>query len=128
MRFFAKNRRAQTWWVLLAFLMGVLAPTVTRAVNSSTSAGIALEICTSSGVKVITVSSSDTELNTLGKVQLDQCMYCILHGDLHALLGDDFVIKGVRSDFGVYTAPYFSADLPVFVWSVAYPRAPPATV
>jgi len=128
MNFLAKHRIVQVWVVMLTFLFGVLAPTVSRAIEYRQGLSDSIEICTTSGSKLIKLDSDGKRQSTPAMAGMDHCMYCTTHTDVHALPGPAALVIAALAGRDVYPSLYYSAAVTPHAWSAAYPRAPPARV
>lgn len=135
------RRRLYCWIALCAMLLGALAPTLSRALGAgeglAKAAGFWLEVCSASGNHLVTLSVAEVALYADhaavpadeggdGAGVLNACPYCasaltvfdlphagrtpVLAAAADRLLPDRFLLS----------------PRPLFAWSAARPRAPPA--
>lgn len=111
---------------MLTFLFSVLAPTLTRALEYQQGKGSTIEICSTSGSKLIQLDSQGEPRSTPAKAALDHCLFCVTHSPLYALPASGTLMPAASSGRAPYPARYYSAAVTAHAWSAAYPRAPPA--
>lgn len=111
---------------MLTFLFSVLAPTLTRALEYQQGTGSTIEICTTSGSKLIQLDSQGEPRSTPAKAALDHCLFCLTHSPLYALPATGTLVLAASSGRAPYPARYYTAAVTAHAWSAAYPRAPPA--
>ncbi|MRX06257.1 DUF2946 domain-containing protein [Pseudoduganella sp. FT25W] len=117
MLYFVKRQTLHIWIAILGVLFAALAPTVSHALASTTTAALA-EMCT--------VDSGAKKAPTNIMHGMEHCAYCVMHGGAPALppsaLGGFAVIGG--HDF--YPPLFYTAPQPLHTWRAASPRGPPA--
>ncbi len=111
---------------MLTFLFGVLAPTLTRALEYRQGTTSTIEICSTSGSKLIKLDSQGKPLSTPAKAGIEHCLYCATHSPLYALPASGKLLLASTAGRAPYPPRYYSAAVTPHAWSAAYPRAPPA--
>ena len=121
-------RRLFSWIVSATILCGALTPVMSHAQPGQGGKRFH-EVCTAKGVQRIPVQD-EPPLRGKGSSEhkvMQHCLFCVSHAGTQGLLPPaDFVLRlpayGLRS----YPPRYFNASRPLFAWTVAQPRAPPA--
>lgn len=132
MRVSFQIRRLQVWLACVAILLNALAPSISHALDSLQGKSAAwVEICSMEGSRFVTMaidhapSSGDSTTNP--QLQAAQhCLFCASHvGDL-ALPASAMAV--LMPDLGPALLPplFYHAPHPLFSWTAANPRAPPA--
>ncbi|MFC0166962.1 DUF2946 domain-containing protein [Pseudoduganella danionis] len=125
MNFFAQRRLLQVWIVMLTFLFGLVAPSITRALEYQQGRSSSIEICTTSGTKLIKLDGDGQRESTPAKASIEHCLYCATHSPLLALPATGTLVLPAVSGRTLYPARYYSSAYTAHVWSAANPRAPP---
>jgi hypothetical protein len=123
------RNRSIAWIAFFAILLSALAPTVSRYLATFEGTPPAfMEICstrsdaqTSAGLPAAPDGSSDP-------LKVDRCVYCVMHGHLHALLPAGLALVFLPLLRHGFPSLFFSAPTPLHVWSSALARAPPASL
>lgn len=126
MNFFAKRRILQVWVVMLTFLFGVLAPTVSRALEYRQGLSTSIEICSASGTKLIKLNSAGQPEPASSKLSMDHCLYCASHSQPAPPPASAALALALLAGRDLYPTLYYRAPATLHAWSAAYPRAPPA--
>jgi hypothetical protein len=123
---FLKRKRMQVWIACLAILLNALAPSLSHALMTGPSN--MMEICSAAGTRWMAVdlaadastgSSTDTALH-----HAQHCPFCVTHADLLDLpQSASFAVDGGHD---LFPALFYRSPTPLFSWSAANPRAPPA--
>lgn len=114
-------------------VLGVLAPTLSRAMAAGTSGATLAEVCTPAGIEWVAMTRSPTDVGSPQPVHpdgdiahaLDHCHYCVTP------LGNGLPSANhTPASFAVTGAAllpplFLSAPRPLFAWSPLHPRAPP---
>lgn len=124
------TRRLLTVWIaLLAVLFGALAPSVSHALAAQRG-GTArwAELCGVNGVKRVLVAAETPQAPQRDLLQhhVEHCPYCATHGGAVALPPPAAISFAVIGGRDVYPSLYYRAPAPLFPWSAARPRGPPA--
>lgn len=117
-----------SWLTLLAMLVGVLAPTVSHAVQSRQAGFNWIEVCTAQGSAWVSRQDQPTGRNSSIPMSsahmLEHCPYCALHAEGWAPPPSVWAV-----DFRpvVFEAPrlFWVAPRTLHAWLAAQPRAPP---
>lgn len=125
MNFLAKRRILQVWLVMLTFLFGVLAPTVSRALEYRQGSN-SIEICSASGTKLIKLDRDSQPEPSSPLSGMDHCLYCTAHSHPAGVPVTTAPVLPLLAGRDIYPALYYDAAVTQLVWSAAYPRAPPA--
>jgi len=118
---------AYAWIAALAILFNALAPVVSHAMSLSAPAARQVEVCTAMGIEMLPMASepghhsSDTLLKGLM-----HCAYCAPHAGSFALPPAAVAPLAVVGGHDAYPPLFYRAPRPLFPWSFAQPRAPPA--
>jgi len=118
------------WIASFAILLAALAPSISHAIAVAKGADVSwLEICTTDGAKVIKVAGQQSPASPSSSekgMQSGHCPFCFTHADSVALLPMAPLDMPVVS--GTYHFPtlFYQSSHPLFAWSSAQPRAPPA--
>jgi hypothetical protein len=127
---FLRRTRLHIWIACFAILLNALAPSVSHALAALRGAPTLVEVCSVAGSKMVAVdqaapdgapSSSDSVLH-----HLEHCPYCINHAGSAMpppALPTPFAVRGGHD---VFPSLFYHAPTPLFSWSAANPRAPPA--
>jgi len=114
------------WVAMLGLVFGALAPAVSHAMAASNPAGARVEVCTMEGMKTIVVDREQPAGGATADHLFEHCPYCTLHGGA-ALPPPSLSPAFILSPAGDTHPPlFFQAARPLFQWSAANPRAPPA--
>lgn len=120
----SRLHRLTAWLACLAMAFAVLAPSISRA----TAVGGWTEICTSAGMKLVKLADDDgTRLPSGSLMQGEHCPFCAHHADL---AGPVPQAPAMAHPIGLgETVPrlFLQAPRPLFTWTPAQSRAPPAT-
>jgi len=120
---------AYAWIAALAILFNALAPVVSHAMSLASTRVAQVEVCTAMGIEMMPMasapgtgpSSSDALLKGLM-----HCAYCTPHAGAFALLPPAPPMLAVLGGHDAYPPLFYRAPRPLFQWSFAQPRAPPA--
>ncbi|MDN4059546.1 DUF2946 domain-containing protein [Massilia sp. YIM B02769] len=122
---------AYAWIAALAILFNALAPVVSHAMSLASSRVAQVEVCTAMGIEMMPLasapgadspsSSSDAMLKGLM-----HCAYCTPHAGAFALLPPVPAMFAVLGGHDAYPPLFYRAPRPLFQWTFAQPRAPPA--
>jgi hypothetical protein len=128
MQRFAKTKVLPAWIALLAFLFGVLAPTVSHAIAASMPQAQAAEVCTSTGIKLVAPVLSNKAGPASGAVLKGfmHCDFCATHAGSFALLPQSKLALAVPDGNELFPSLFYQSPTPLFAWTLAKSRAPPA--
>jgi hypothetical protein len=127
MQRFAKTKVLPAWIALLAFLFGVLAPTVSHAIATSLPQAQAAEVCTSTGIKLVAPDSGHKAKPGSGPVVkgFNHCAFCATHAGTFALLPPSGLVPAVPHGNDLFPSLFYQSPTPLFAWTLAKSRAPP---
>lgn len=128
-----KRRMLCAWVACLAILFSALAPSISHAMTAaaSSSAGAAanapglMAICSSNGAPAAAPAAVDQHPAAL-QHHLEHCAYCMSHGGALALLPTSAHVFPLLAGYDLYPTLFYRAPAPLFSWSAASPRGPPA--
>lgn len=128
MQRFAKTKLLPAWIALLAFLFGVLAPTVSHAIGASLGQAQVAEVCTSTGIKLLAPAAGDKARPTSASLLKGfvHCDFCGTHAGSFALLPQAKLVLAVPDGHGLFPSLFYQSPTPLFAWTLAKSRAPPA--
>ncbi|WP_305822562.1 DUF2946 domain-containing protein [Massilia brevitalea] len=119
---------AYAWIAALAILFNALAPVVSHSLSMASSTARQVEICTAMGIEMVPMadeSSSPSSSDALLKGFM-HCAYCAPHAGAFALLPPAAAMAAVLGGHDAYPPLFYRAPQPLFGWSSAQPRGPPA--
>lgn len=123
MRLSDKRNVLHLWIAILALLFSAIAPAVSHAMSAASGVP-GLEMCTIDGVKPPPAKSlSDAILHAF-----EHCPYCAAHATPPALPPPSAWHFPLQRAQPIFPALYYYSPSPLFAWSTANPRAPPAAV
>ncbi|CDG83149.1 putative uncharacterized protein [Janthinobacterium agaricidamnosum NBRC 102515 = DSM 9628] len=116
------------WIACLAILFSALAPSISHALAAAASGGrgpVLAEICSADGVQYASLSDSghpgpDTAMD------MQHCPYCATHAGSFALLPPSLARFSAIGGHDVYPVLFYDPPQPLFSWTAARPRGPPA--
>jgi hypothetical protein len=134
----AFRQRFFTWIAIVAMMVSALAPAISRAMGPDENGRYFIEVCSAAGMHRIALTADEAAFYGGQAVpaddgeggnapMLDHCPYCSASFNLPMLPAADrmpvFAVAGSQS------APklFFVSPRPLFAWSSAHPRAPPAS-
>jgi len=123
------------WIACLAILFNAFVPVVSHALNASSASfasaanGATMEVCTAMGIEMLPMAlpdqdgkrSSDKLLKTL-----THCGYCATHAGSHGLPPQPAAVFAVLGGHDAFPPLYYTSPRPLFLWTPAQSRAPPA--
>lgn len=129
------TRRFAAWIACFAILLAALAPSISQAVASAkqeSGSGWA-EICSVAGIRfvqLVQAGDGDADEKSGGKVmQMEHCAFCSTHAGSVGLPPTSPVLPLlVASGTAIFPSLYYQSPAPLFIWSTAQSRAPPALV
>lgn len=128
------TRRLAAWIACFAILLAALAPSISQAVaNAKQQSGSGwAEICSVAGIRFVQVVEDGTteDGKSAGKaMQMEHCAFCSTHAGSVGLPPTSPVLPlPVASGTAIFPALYYQSPAPLFIWSTAQSRAPPALV
>ena len=128
------TRRLAAWIACFAILLAALAPSISQAVakaKQQSGSGWA-EICSVAGIRFVQVVEDGTteDGKSAGKaMQMEHCAFCSTHAGSAGLPPTSPVLPlPVAMGTAIFPALYYQSPAPLFIWSTAQSRAPPALV
>jgi len=126
------TRRFAAWIACFAILLAALAPSISQAVaNAKQESGSGwAEICSVAGIRFVQVDAGATDDGkSAGKaMQMEHCAFCSTHAGSVGLPPSPIMPLHVASGTAIFPALYYQSPAPLFIWSTAQSRAPPALV
>ena len=128
------TRRLAAWIACFAILLAALAPSISQAVaNAKQQSGSGwAEICSVAGIRFVQVVEDGTteDGKSAGKaMQMEHCAFCSTHAGSVGLPPTSPVLPlPVAMGTAIFPALYYQSPAPLFIWSTAQSRAPPALV
>ncbi len=128
------TRRLAAWIACFAILLAALAPSISQAVaNAKQQSGSGwAEICSVAGIRFVQVVEDGTteDGKSAGKaMQMEHCAFCSTHAGSVGLPPTSPALPlPVASGTAIFPALYYQSPAPLFIWSTAQSRAPPALV
>ena len=135
----AFRQRFLAWIALVAMMVSALAPAISRAMGPDESGRYLIDVCSAAGTHQISLTAEEAafygELAIPARdgeggdaTMLDHCPYCSASFNLAML--PPAGAQTVFAVIGSQIAPklFFVSPRPLFAWSPAHPRAPPAHV
>ncbi|MNM25732.1 hypothetical protein D3C81_361850 [compost metagenome] len=128
------TRRLAAWIACFAILLAALAPSISQAVaNAKQQSGSGwAEICSVAGIRFVQVVEDGTteDGKSAGKaMQMEHCAFCSTHAGSVGLPPTGPVLPlPVAMGTAIFPALYYQSPAPLFIWSTAQSRAPPALV
>ena len=128
------TRRLAAWIACFAILLAALAPSISQAVaNAKQQSGSGwAEICSVAGIRFVQVVEDGTteDGKSAGKaMQMEHCTFCSTHAGSVGLPPTSPALPlPVISGTAIFPALYYQSPAPLFIWSTAQSRAPPALV
>ena len=126
-------RRFAAWIACFAILLAALAPSISQAVaNAKQESGSGwAEICSVAGIRFVQVdgAASDDGKSAGKAMQMEHCAFCSTHAGSVGLPPASPVLPLlVANGTAIFPSLYYQSPAPLFVWSTAQSRAPPALV
>ena len=126
------TRRCAAWIACFAILLAALAPSISQAIANAkqeTGSGWA-EICSVAGIRFVQVDdgASDGGKSDGKAMQMEHCAFCSTHAGSVGLPPSPVLPLLVASGTAIFPALYYQSPAPLFIWSTAQSRAPPALV
>ncbi len=123
---FLKRRQLHSWLACLAMLFNAFAPTLSVAANGPR---MYTEMCTVSGTKYVAVGQDETAGSATDSVlhHLKHCPFCMTHAGSFALPPAQLPPFAALGGHDVFPPLFYQAPAPLFSWTAAKPRGPPAT-
>lgn len=121
--------RMTAWFAFCAILLASLAPSISHAVAAAK--GIPngwMEICTVEGSKLVQMHDGAPSPSAPGEKSLhfEHCPFCLNHAVALGMPPSDTVALPAVTGTSVVPLLFYHSPRPLFVWTTAQPRAPPA--
>lgn len=125
------NRKAfvvAAWAAFFAILMAVMAPTFSHALPHQAGSGvIEVDICTASGIAMTHQMPVTDDGSAPGHAaSFEHCPFCQASAHMLFLPSPPLVLH-VSASATLLPELFYQSSAPLFAWTVAQPRAPPAT-
>lgn len=124
------TRRFAAWIACFAILLAALAPSISQAVaNAKQESGSGwAEICSVAGIRFVQIDGGAADEKSGGKaMQMEHCAFCSTHAGSVGLPPTSPVLPLlVASGTVIFPSLYYQSPAPLFIWSTAQSRAPPA--
>ncbi|AWW47634.1 DUF2946 domain-containing protein [Polynucleobacter paneuropaeus] len=116
-----RNRKLVHWIAAVSILMSALAPAISQAVVKNAN-GFAMEVCSTSGSKMIQMQSDDS-----GKadVKMQACPYCLAHASITPSFESHISVDAPQS-YALFPALFYQSPKPLANWVRPPSAAPPA--
>ncbi|APA70002.1 MULTISPECIES: DUF2946 domain-containing protein [unclassified Janthinobacterium] len=128
----ALTRRCAAWIACFALLLAALAPSISQAVaNAKQESGSGwAEICSVAGIRFVQVADDGAADGKSGgkAMQMEHCAFCATHAGSVGLPPSPVLPLPVAGGTAILPALYYQSPAPLFIWSTAQSRAPPALV
>lgn len=124
---FVTQRLVVAWIALLGVLFAALSPTISHAMGAATpAAAMEVEVCTAQGMVVVALDEAPDRPAPAPDHMAKHCPYCAVHGGAPALLPAHAFAFPVLARDTSHPPLFYRSATPLFAWSAANPRAPPA--
>jgi hypothetical protein len=136
------RKRLQIWIACFAILLNALAPSISHALSSMAGPSNMIEICSANGTRWVDgaiagkLASELASMEQLAPEQpstdsplhhLEHCPFCITHAGTFALPGPSTTLLAIEGGHDLFPALFYHSPSPLFSWSAARPRGPPAS-
>lgn len=128
---FVKRSSLPLWIALLAILFSALAPSISHAMAARSGNAVYAEICGVDGVKLVALAGSDAgdkqaPAGDSLQLHMKHCPYCATHGGSFGLPPPAPAAFVLLDGADLHPSLFYHAPAPLFAWSAAHPRGPPA--
>jgi len=121
----ARHLTAYAWIATLAILFNALAPVVSHARAQGGPAQV--EICTAMGVAMVSMTDAGDQPDPGHLLKnMSHCAYCATHAASFGLPPHAMPLFAVQGGHDVFPPLFYASPAPLFTWSRAHARAPPA--
>jgi hypothetical protein len=130
------KKRLQIWIACFAILLNALAPSISHALPRMAGPSNMIEICSAGGTKWV---SNDVAIAVFGQQaalgqlstdsplhHLEHCPFCLNHVGTFALPAPSMTLLAIEGGHDLFPALFYHSPSPLFSWSAARPRGPPA--
>lgn len=114
---------------LFAVLLAALAPSISHAIASAKGVPNGwMEVCTVEGAKLVQVDAGQpaTPAPAEKSLHFEHCPFCISHAVAMGIPSTNPIALPVVAGTPVVPVLFYQASHPLFAWTAAQPRAPPA--
>ena len=119
-------RRCLSWIALAAILGLALTPALAQMMAKG-GAPAWMQICSAQGGKLVAMADlAPQDSSKPSTAHLEHCPFCVLHAPLLPTPQLQISFAAPAPPPARYPSLFFSAPRPLFAWSAAQPRAPPA--
>lgn len=127
---FLKRRQWHLWLACLAMLFNALAPSISYAYAAASGAARLADICSASGPRSPSIAQHKPATSGTDVVfdHLKHCPFCVSHAGSFALPSAAMPRHAPLAAREVYPALFYQAPAPLFAWTSARPRGPPASL
>jgi len=116
------KRNLTHWLAIMAIAMAALAPSISQAIAvSENGKGLSMEICTTSGQKMVMKVGGASE--TQQEAKSEHCPYCTLH--ISATISTQTNLTFEQTGKNLYPQLFYQSPQPLFAWVSLPSRAPP---
>jgi len=115
------------WIAMLGVLFSALAPALSHAM-AAPRADEQVQVCTMAGMKTVVLAKAPSGKSVLPDHFANHCAYCATHGGMNALLPMAPCVFALPAASPSYPPLLRQAAKPLFAWTAAKPRGPPARV
>lgn len=116
----ASKRRIVHYVAAFGIAFSALAPAIAQAVAiGQTGSGFAIEVCTSTGTKIIEQVNEESTANTA-----EPCPYCTTHQPISTQLGEQLQFAAPEQ-LTLYPTLFYCAPKPLSAWVKHPSQAPP---
>jgi hypothetical protein len=116
----ARKRRIVHYVTAFGIAFSALAPAIAQAVAiGQTGSGFAIEVCTSTGTKIIEQVNEESSANTA-----EPCPYCTTHQPISLPLGEQLQFA-TPQQLTLYPTLFYCAPRPLSAWVKHPSQAPP---
>lgn len=120
MKFLTSKNRIIHYVAAFGIAFSALAPAIAQAVAiGQTGSGFAIEVCTSTGTKIIEQVNEESTANTA-----ESCPYCTTHQPISLPLGEQLQFA-VPQQLTLYPTLFYCAPKPLSAWVKHPSQAPP---
>ncbi|MFZ4874386.1 DUF2946 domain-containing protein [Janthinobacterium sp. Mn2066] len=130
MKRFLKRQTLHIWIACFAILLNALAPSMSHAMAAMRGNTSLLDVCTSSGSRLIKVDLAEDPASQAPADSLlhhlEHCPYCASHATPLGMPPASTMPFAVLGGHEVFPSLFYHSPAPLFTWSLSHPRAPPS--
>ena len=128
--FISKGKAGIVLWIAcIAIFLATLAPTVLRALTVASGLAVpSLEICSvAGGMNMLPATfSTDAPDTSKSSMRMGDCPCCSMHAATLDMPPTTLVLASVELITGLLPTLFYQSATPLFAWTPAQPRGPPA--